>query len=179
MMAKGFLALLNVIIILTIFESILLFPIFAQDVAPGQPLSGDMMIIASEIYPSVEISVEEIGDSIWKLLPSCENKKEILISVKADNSWQLIATDEDPLTKGLMTEWIGSGYTGKHLISNLNVESVALPNSARIPARTGTATASNFQVQKISLMQAVSLNDEPLEPGHIYRIELTITLAVE
>jgi hypothetical protein len=178
-MAKVFLAFFKVILILTILKLIYFAPGFAQDVAPGQPLSGELMMTATEIAPSVEISIEEIGDSIWKLLPSTENKKEIMISVKADKSWRLIATDENPLTRGMMTEWTGSGYTSKHLISNLKVESVALPNRERIPVRAGKATAASFQVQKISLMQEVSLNDEPLEPGHIYRIELTITLSVE
>ncbi|MCX6674771.1 MAG: hypothetical protein NTY37_13450 [Methanothrix sp.] len=168
-----------VILILTIFGLITFAPSSAQDVAPGLPLSGEMIMATTEIPPSMEISVEEIGDSIWKLFPSTENKKEILISVKADNSWQLITTDENPLTKGQMTEWTGSGYTSKHLISSLKVESVALPNRERIPARTGIATASKFQDQKISLIQEVSLNDEPLEPGHIYRIELTVTLSAE
>lgn len=73
MMAKVFLAFFTVLLILTIYGPLAFAPSSAQDVAPGLPLSGEMMMTATEIRPSVEISVEEIGDSLWKLFPSYEN----------------------------------------------------------------------------------------------------------
>jgi hypothetical protein len=154
-----------------------------EDVAPGQSLLGELVLKAqAEENPVLEISVEENDESIWKLVPSPANEKEILLQVKADGPWQLIVTDNNTLTAGYMTEWTGLAYTDKHLITPLNmVGSVAvpLPNPEKIPIREGTATLSGALPQKISLIQVVSLNDEPLEPGHIYRIELTITLAAE
>jgi hypothetical protein len=154
-----------------------------EDVAPGQSLSGELVLKAqADVNPVLEISVEENDESIWKLVPSLANEKEIVLQVNADVPWQLIITDNNTLTAGYMTEWTGLAYTDKHLITPLNaVGSVAvpLPNPEKIPLREGTATLSGALPQKISLMQEVSLNDEPLEPGHIYRIELTITLAAE
>jgi hypothetical protein len=153
------------------------------DVAPGQPLLGELVLKAEAVeIPVLEISVEGNDESIWNLDPSIANNKEILVLVRADCPWQLIVTDNNTLTAGHMTEWTDSAYTDKHLISSLNaVGSVAvpLPNPEKIPLREGMATLSGTLPQKIGLMQEVSLNDEPLEPGHIYRIELTITLAAE
>ncbi|MCX6677137.1 MAG: hypothetical protein NTU95_04230 [Methanothrix sp.] len=154
-----------------------------EDVAPGQPLLGDLVLKAEAVEnPVLEISVEESDESIWKLVPSPANKKEIQVQVKADGPWQLIVTDNNSLTAGHMTEWTGLAYTDKHIISPLKaVGSIAipLPNPEKIPLREGTATLSGALPLKVGLEQEVSLNDEPLASGHIYRIELTITLSAE
>jgi hypothetical protein len=167
---------------------LLLFPLIialgsGEDVAPGQPIIGDLVLLAqTESNPTVEISVEEMDETTWKLVSLVANEKEIMVKVRADTPWQLIVTDENTLTAGHMTEWTGLSYTNLRLISPMKVVGsveVDLPNQENTPIQMGVATSSTDEPLQVKLLQEVSLNDEPLAAGNIYHIELKITLALE
>lgn len=158
-------------------------PGYATDVAVGRLLQGEVLVKTERMdTPFLEISLRESNDSLWSLLPSSSNRKDLKLLVLANRPWKLIITDADPETSGRLTEWNGQEYTNTQLSYPLTVvgsKRVALPNLVNVPIQTGGPTKPQGQDVRISLEQEVSEVDSSLPPGSIYYIEMSFTLAAE
>ena len=157
--------------------------IAAVDVAPGQPLVDEVTVQAVLTETAIlEISIEDGGAKTLNLLPDSKNKRDIVVTVKANTPWQLRIADTNPQTSGHLTEWTGQGYTNKRLSYPLKVKGsreVTLPNIQNVPAESGASTTAKGRRISLSLEQEVSFEDEPLEQNRNYRIQLTLTLVPE
>jgi hypothetical protein len=125
----------------------------------------------AEDQPSGRIAVTAPQNlSVWIVTPeNTENYAQGVIRIVSDSPWQIMAYDTNQQTAGHMTEWIGTAYGSKRMISPLHViaeHKVVLPEGGLIqsgPATKGENIAVTF-------LQQVSWLDDPLET---YRIQVT------
>ena len=97
------------------------------------------------------------------------------IYVIARVPWFVTAEDVDPATRGHFTEWNGTSYCSRRLLYPLNVSAsreVTLPEGGII--HTGTDTNTTSKDFNVTFRQRSSWDDEPLQEGSVYRMNVTL-----
>jgi hypothetical protein len=139
----------------------------------GLASSSAVTTIRATVLPYIEVSAPD-DICIWELQPSEPGiyTKKGVIKVTANTAWKVMAISTDEANNGYMIEWTETSYANKKLQSPLKVSAdreVTLPEGGII--QTGTTLGE--QDIEVTLTQAVSQEDLPLENGHVYRIALS------
>ena len=115
------------------------------------------------------------NESSWQLTQGETGEPTSVLHIEATTgTWQIEASDTNPITSGHMTEWTGSSYGSQKLINATRIRAaseVSLPEGGVI--QTGSKTKGQGEDVNVTFLQEGSFADAPVTPDHEYRIVIT------
>ena len=151
-----------------------------REVAPGQPVVGEITLSpGSKTNVAITAPLDISG---WNLVPGKVNQRTGILRIHASRKWQ-ISMSADPNTNGHMTESASSnggskksGYVkgGERLKNSMKVKALGYneidlaQGGVLIPGEP----AGDFDIP-ITFSQEATWDDQPLPVGHTYRMVIS------
>lgn len=148
-------------------------------------LVGDVDNTVITGNPQALMVVTAPDDTEFANLDQGANTISGTMNVKCNTSWQVSVSDDNGTTAGHMTEWDGSNYLSKRVLSPMDIRNAAQSRTVTL-AGPGIIAIGDTDGQSgdagqnftISFDQVVQYVDWSLTGGHVYRIVVTFTGAV-
>ena len=159
----------------------------ASSAAPGQP-TGDSLTLGGSSGPDISMEVPP-SVSDWVLVPRERNERKMALSIRAKDGWMLQVSSDRADGRMAQYDPASSEYVpgGRSLLQPLKIYApgtsahpapweIELPNAGVIQ-QMEEVQDDESSVVTVTLQQPVSWEDEPLEDGHVYRIDLIFSVS--